>query len=1543
MEQLLAALGNQGIRLALDGAELRVTAPQGALTAELRAALSLHKAALIDMLGAQRALADADAPKVVADLAARHSPFPLTELQHAYWLGRNRALDPGAVATHLYVELDCAPLELPRLEDALNQLIRRHDMLRAVVDGDGMQRILADVPHYAIAVRDVSGAAASDAEVAIVEQREALSHQVFDASRWPIFEVRATPLPWQRLRLHVSLDLLILDAWSIFLFFSEWHRRYEAPDAPLVPPGISFRDTALAERAREQTAAWRRSWDWWMARVDALPPAPDLPLRADRAARSQLRFSRREHSLDGVTWNRIKARARDRGLTPSGLLLAAYSEVLARWSASAQFTVNVTLGNRQPVHADVHQLLGDFTTLVMQGVDRRDNGASFTDFARDLQRDFLASVDNSQVSGVTVMREWARRRGQSMQATMPVVFSSGLVWSGDQEVGDLEQFGSKIYSVSQTSQVWLDHHVMEIKGRLVLIWDAADAVFEDGVLDAMFAAYCKLVEALDDDAGVWLARDPVALPVEIQRRRDQLDATATPVRDERIHAGFVGWALRNPGAPAVHCTTRTLTAGQLLGEAAALADQLRGGGLQPAQPVAVVMRKGWEQIVAVFGVLLAGGAYLPIDADLPARRQAELLALSGVAQVLTQPGGLRGEAARGPWQEIQVHAGVTAPFGPAHAATLAAPTDELAYVIFTSGTTGVPKGVMIDHAGAVNTLHAINRMFAVGPQTRVLGVSSLSFDLSVYDIFGVLGAGGTLVLPDGARGNDGAHWRELIERWGITLWNSAPQLMRMVCDSFGARELGGETLRSVLLSGDFIPLDLPDTVRMRYANASVTSLGGATEASIWSIAHPVDRVDPRAASIPYGRPLPNQTVAVLDSALRPCPDHVRGRIYIGGAGLALGYWGDEEKTRQRFIRHPATGARLYDTGDLGRHSPDGAVVILGRDDGQIKIRGHRVELGEIDAVLRRYPAVQQAVVIATAGPGESRQLAGYVQLVAGAAPAETIAALRAFAAERLPDYMVPRHLVAIDALPLSGNGKVDVARLPAPDDSAMDATPSVAPRNAIETTILDAWQRVIPGIDIGVTDNFFDLGGDSILATQLVREINAALGFELEMHELFENLTIEALAALFSARQAGNEAAEQGGLASAATLLADLDQVRERLASLRPQRRAPLPRREVLLTGATGWIGAHLLAELLATDVARVHCLVRADDDAAALQRLRATLAAHRIHVDASAWTRVDAFAGDLTAPRFGLAQDAWQQLGERLDAIYHLAASVNVTLDYASHRRSNVLPLPAVVELAALDHAKALVCVSPLAVARRRRDGVLTVLADEAVHPDPAGLLTAYAQSKWVAEQILAEARAWGLPVTLYRSSHALPNAASGWGKPHDTYGRVLQMACHVDALPDWDASRLPGLPVDLLCRLIVEDSARDDADRFVVHLENRAPASFGAVIAELMTEKHGMAGAVPTLAFDDWKARCLDLANHLPDEEATLVKLLFSTRNGAAAIENMFSADAIATGYFERSGRAAALIGATPPDYWRRVFAASRDNAAVHGDAAERMEQAS
>ncbi|MEE8524254.1 MAG: amino acid adenylation domain-containing protein [Thermoanaerobaculia bacterium] len=1133
-------------------------------------------------------------PAVVPRPDEAHLPFPLTDVQQAYWVGRGRDFDLGGVGTHGYFELDCSDLDRARLEAAWQRLIDHHGMLRAVFLADAEQQILPEVPAYRIAELDLRQLPADEREARLLAVREEMSHQVFETSNWPLFDVRASRLAAERVRLHFSLDLLILDAWSALKLFGDLVTLYRDPDARLPELEISFRDYVLAEQTLHRGEHYRRALEYWRDRLDSLPAAPELPLVKSPGAIERARFVRRRHQLDAANWSRLRQRASAAGVTPSSVLLTAFSMALTTWSKNPRFTLNLTVFHRLPLHPQVDHLLGDFTSLILLEVDgsRRE---SFAARCRRLQQQLWADLDQRYVSGVTVLRELSRRRGGTV--TMPVVFTSTLALGGPQEERprSLTELGEVTYNITQTPQVWLDHQLGETAdGGLAYRWDAVEELFPPGLLDDMFAAYNQLLASLVEEE-VWDEPALRLVPTAQLDQRHVVNDTAVPAAAATLHGLFGEQAARDPRRTAVIDGRRQLSYGELAAEAQQLAARLRRAGCRPRQLVAVVMEKGWEQVVAVLGILEAGAAYLPVDPSYPPERGAYLLE-HGRADLAVTQSRVR-DRLRWPaevrWLVVEPGGGAEggdAAVDRAPEPPFAAAPDDLAYAIYTSGSTGRPKGVMIDHRGAVNTVLDVNRRFEVGPDDRVLALSSLSFDLSVYDIFGTLAAGATIVMPAADAARDPACWASCLEHQRVTVWNSVPALMQLLVEYAEGRAARlPSALRRVLLSGDWIPVELPGRVRACFPDAEVVSLGGATEASIWSILHPIAEVPPDWPSIPYGRPMDDQTFHVLDHDLAPRPVWVPGELYIGGTGLALGYWRDGARTAASFLPHPepsAAGERLYRTGDLGRYLPDGSIEFLGREDFQVKIQGYRIELGEIESILTRHPEVQNAVAVARGSTGARRLVAYYV----GANGTADETELRHFLQQQLPSYMMPSALVALDALPLSANGKVDRGALPEPSAMAVSATAAVGPAAAVQSVsaapaavplrtrepaaaLEDRLAQVVASFlavdDIAPEADLLALGATSVDVIRILNQLERELGVRPDLGTFYEAPTLAGLARLYAAAPAAAEPADRQDPAAAFALLRDPDERRSFLAALPGLRHDTAERVAVALTPAS--------------------------------------------------------------------------------------------------------------------------------------------------------------------------------------------------------------------------------------------------------------------------------------------------------------------------------------------------------------------------------------
>lgn len=970
--EIISELQDAGVQLWEEGGQVRFRAPKGVMTASRIDTLRGDKQAVLDQLRSQAGLV-----AVVPEPQARYEPFPLTDVQAAYLLGRGPAFPYGGVGCHGYGELVLPALDPGRLEKAWQVVIDRHDMLRAVIDHTGSQRVLPAVPPYRIRVSDLSAAGPAQVAARTLEVRAEMDHRVYQAGEWPLFDLRAT-LTGDHVLLHMSVDFLICDFISIELMLTELGQLCRDPELTLPPLDITFRDYLLAERKLRESGRYDRDRDYWQGRLDELPSAPDLPVTS-AATDAPPRFHRWQVELAPADWANLRRLAGQHGISGSGVVLAAFAEVIGRWSRNKRFTLNLTLLNRLPLHPQVGSLIGDFSSVNPLAVEQNPD-VPFAERARALQAQLWQDLDHRLYSGVEVIREISRRRGPGA-ALMPVVFTSaiGLDGSGTESAtASTAAFTRLVHGISQTPQVWIDCQNIERGGGLASNWDVREAVFPDGLVDDMFAAFTDLLQRLACAAGTWESACPVPLPESQRDRRQRVNATAEPLPDALLHEGFLARALRAPDRLAVISGAQSLSYGELLARCGSVLRALRLAGSQPHDIVAIVMEKGWEQVVAALGTLAAGAAYLPIDVDQPDARRARMLTMAGVRVVLTQSHIARSLN----WPDgICVVPVDTLPAVPAdrELPPSGVAPDDLAYVIYTSGSTGVPKGVMISHRSALNTIADINHRFGVAPDDVVLGLSSLGFDLSVYDIFGTLAAGGCLVLPDSGRRADPSHWAQLVAAHEVTVWNSVPALLQMLHDHLLTSSSALPSLRLAMLSGDWIPVALPGQIRPILPRLRLVSLGGATEAAIWSIYHPIEDVPAASRSIPYGKPLANQAFHVLDGTMQPCPDWVTGELYISGAGLALGYLHDEHLTATRFIRHPATGERLYRTGDLGRYLPYGSIEFLGREDSQIKIRGHRIELAEIEAALDTFPAVARGAAIAVGESPLQRRVVAFAE------------------------------------------------------------------------------------------------------------------------------------------------------------------------------------------------------------------------------------------------------------------------------------------------------------------------------------------------------------------------------------------------------------------------------------------------------------------------------------------------------------------------------------------------------------------------------------
>nr|WP_163758035.1 non-ribosomal peptide synthetase [Mycobacterium botniense] len=1064
------------------------------------------------LLSSSPRVAVAPAASVTTDEGDAEHAFPLAPMQHALWVGRQDNQRLGGVAGHLYVEFDGGPIDPERLRSAASRLAARHPMLRVRFLPDGTQRIDPPRP-FAVTVHDFRTleAAAVDQQLAVI--RETKSQQQLDGQ---VLELTVSMLPGERSRLHVDLDMQAADAMSYRTLMADLAALYRGRQLPDL--GYTYREYRLALERQESAPQPARDADraWWAQRIPHMPDPPPLPLAPPGDAGETRISTRRWHWLDPQTCGALFANARCRGITPAMALAGSFAHTLARWSGTPRFLLNVPLFARQPLHADVNRVVGDFTSSLLLDIDLT-HAATAAARARAVQDELRTAATHSAYSGLSVLRDLSRHRGTQVLAS--VVFTSAL------GLGDLfcteviEQFGAPSWIISQGPQVLLDAQVAEFDGGVLVNWDVRDRVFAPGVIDAMFAFHIEELRQLAGD-GAWDTPRRSALPPSQRAVREACNTRSAEPTGEALHDGFFRRAQLQPTAPALYTGSDVLSYAQLRDQALAVAAALRDFGVRPGDTVAVMGPKNAEQIPALLGILAAGGAYLPVGVDQPPDRVQRIVEAGAVRAAvvcgdgtysLPVPALTVGQALHADIQTLnEYHPAVTDPAA-------------LAYVLFTSGSTGEPKGVEMTHDSAMNTVEFLTRQFEIGAHDRCLALSTLECDMSVLDIFATLRAGGGIVAIDESQRRDPDSWARLIDAHNVTVLNFLPGWLEMLLE-VGSGRLS--SLRVVATGGDWVRPSLAHRLREQAPTVRFAGLGGATETAVHATICETTNPPAHWTAVPYGKPFPNIACRVVSETGEDCPDWVVGELWISGRGIARGYRGRPDLTAERFVKH--RGRTWYRTGDLARYWPDGTLEFIGRADDRVKIGGYRVELGEVEAMLHRVPGVVAAVAASVPTPGGSHVLAAAVR-------AEDVtlstSRIRTKLTNLVPAHMIPAHLLLVDRIPYTAGGKIDRRAVTSwlTDAVAATARPSYrAPSTPLEAALSAIIADVLHVDLVGADDDFFAIGGDSVLATQAVARIRTWLDApDAVVADIFATRTVTALAALLTSREHHSRRLEQ--------------------------------------------------------------------------------------------------------------------------------------------------------------------------------------------------------------------------------------------------------------------------------------------------------------------------------------------------------------------------------------------------------------------------------
>jgi len=1072
--------------------------------------------------------------RLLREKGGRPATGPLSFGQEQLWVIDQLA--PGSPVYNIveYLRLR-GPLDAAALERALNAVVRRHEALRttfraAEADGRPVQ-VIAPVLAVPLRVVDLGDFSADAREAVAQEHASAEARRPFDFGRGPLLRATLLRLDAGAHALVLVVHHIVADGWSMGLLIRELVACYaaamgggvdgaEAPSAlPALP--MQYTDFACGQRERLRGEAVADDLAYWTGQLAGMPDSLDLPADRPRPPVQTFRGAWYEFALPTEIYAAIVRLSQKERVTPFMALLAAFQALLHRYTGRDDIVVGSPVAGR--TRTETEGLIGLFMgMLVLRGDLAGD--PTFRELlgrARDVALDAYAHQD---VPFEHLVEELRPPRDPSRNPLFQVMFVLQNMPAPPNNMAGVDLRREEVHTGTAKFDLSLilipEPEGEGLRGLLEYNTD----LFEEATIARMAEHIRTLLDGIAADPDRRLSELPLLTEAERHQVLVDWNSTAAPIPQATLPELFAAQAARTPDAVAVTCADEELTYAALDHRADRLARRLRELGVGPDVLVGLYVERSPEMVVGLLGILKAGGAYVPLDPSFPAERLAFMAADAALPVLVTQAtlmGQLPAHEARvvlldepdaADGGDLAVAEGAVDVAG---GATL----DDLAYVLYTSGSTGRPKGVQIPHRALVNFLASMGRAPGLTAADTLLAVTTLSFDIAGLEIYLPLITGARLVVAGRDVAMDGAALAETLARTGATVMQATPATWRLLLDAGWQ----GDPRLKVLCGGEALPGEL--AARLRPRVGALWNMYGPTETTIWSTLQEVaEPADAAGEVVPIGRPIANTQTYVLDAHMRPVPVGVPGELYIGGAGLACGYLGRPALTAERFVPDPFDpdpGARLYKTGDLARHRPDGALEYLGRLDNQVKMRGYRIELGEVEAALAAHPAVRQAVVTAREDtPGDARLVA----YVVGDAPAE---GLRALLRARLPAYMVPSAFVALEGFPLTPNGKVDRRALPAPDAAPpADADAYVVPRTPTEREVAAVWAEVLKVARVGAEDDFFALGGHSLLATQVVARLRAAHGPAVSLRTLFDAPTVALLAAALDALPPRPAAAE---------------------------------------------------------------------------------------------------------------------------------------------------------------------------------------------------------------------------------------------------------------------------------------------------------------------------------------------------------------------------------------------------------------------------------
>lgn len=1267
--------------------------------------------------------------------------IPLTfEQKRLYFLHH---LNPFDTAYNMCIPLRIqGPINEEVIEKSVNEIIKRHDAFRITfcIKNEEPCQILHDELEIKINFNNVlnfHGETEKEAFEWITNE----TYRPFNLETGPLIRCSIAKCNDNLSFCLIIMHHIITDGWSTGILIKELSYIYthfiqEQPiDLPSLP--IQFSDYALYQDKLMSEQFIQNQLDYWKNTLPSKLNSVKLPNSYAHPKKESNGRVKKINIPEDVVKELHKLSNLDPNLSVFMILVATLRVLIYKYTHQKDIIIGAPLANRNSIEA--RNTIGYFANIILL-YSKIDDDITFEDLLMSTMKSTLEAYLHQDMPFDYLVKELITDRDLDSNPIFQVAITyqqsnDNQVKFGDSvaQVVEIERRGSifditfMLYERNKTIDGWIEYN---------------ESYFTDLYIESLIQHYQSILKQMAGNSQLRISEIDLLTNREKNLMLQEWNSTDCAFSSEKnMHELFELQVPKSPNGIAVSYNEEKITYKDLNSRANKLARFLLAQGVEQNQIVAVKMHKSIDTIAVLLAILKVGAAYVPIESNYPVERiiyivensNANILILDDMdveleynsAQILTCPDQQTLNSMKYSDTNLELQLS----------------SDRLAYIIYTSGTTGCPKGVMVYHYSAINLIEWVNNTFQVNSNDKLLFVTSICFDLSVYDIFGSLVAGAEIVIMNEADVRDPKKIISVLSNKNITFWDSAPAVLSQLVPYFNETlDLHKSKLRLVFLSGDWIPLKLADMMQTYFKNAQLVALGGATEATIWSNYYLVNEIRPDWISIPYGKPIQNSKYYILDNNKNICPINVEGDLYISGICLAKGYMNNPDLSKEKFIDNPFEEDPyhiMYCTGDRACYREDGNIEFLGRLDEQIKIRGFRIELAEIKNKLLEYRDVEDVIVTTTVVDEEKR-------IVAYIVPKESVRInpvdLRIYLRSKLPDYMIPSGFKLVKKIILSNNGKIDISAVQEIIESSISED-EYALNNELADKIEDIWSKVLNRTDININSNFFDLGGSSLLVSTVIYRIKDELDIDLEIKHIFIYQTLKELVNYIEYRNPYDEflnLGEEAALTKEQMLEVD-ETVKQPSATVN----------NILLTGATGFIGRFLLRELLEETDAQIYCLVRADSVEAGNIKIKSNLLDNDLWKD-SYKNRIVAVIGDLSKGTLGISLELYNSLCDIIDVIYHNGAIANYLAHYSNLKQPNVEGTKEIVKFASLKKIKPIHFSSTITVFNSGVDRVVNEFTsiEEEQHIKFPG----YFASKWIGEKIISMAREKGIPCNIYR-----------------------------------------------------------------------------------------------------------------------------------------------------------------------------------------------